>query len=61
MTKEEELDNEEMDSDFDETDHAQMNNGNGHHHPVCSLFLIVFISFYNLRLFKNRKTKSTND
>ena len=30
MIKEEEMDNEEMDSDFDETDHAQMNNGNGH-------------------------------
>ncbi len=34
MTKEEEMDNEEMDSDFDETDHAQMSNGNGHRHAV---------------------------
>jgi len=34
MTKEEELENEEMDSDFDETDHAPMSNGHSNHHSV---------------------------
>jgi hypothetical protein len=37
MTKDEDLENEEMDSDFDETDHGPMNNGHNNHHSVIKI------------------------
>lgn len=57
MTKED-LDNEEMDSDFDETDHAQVTTtGNGHHHPVYKFYLSYKNFKFYLRFFC-RKTMS---
>lgn len=40
MAKEEELDNEDMDSDFDETDHAQINND----HQMVTIILKTLLT-----------------
>jgi hypothetical protein len=57
MTKEEELDNEEMDSDFDETDHAPMNNGHNNHHLVIKMNKISLFRSIISKFDVTRKSK----
>jgi hypothetical protein len=56
MTKEEDLENEDMDSDFDETDHGPMNNGHNNHHSVIKIIIKFYVPIINHLFLTIRKT-----
>jgi|LakMenEpi03Aug12_release.lakeMendotaPanAssembly.Ray.scaffolds.fasta_scaffold3279798_1 hypothetical protein len=58
MTKEEDLENEDMDSDFDETDHGPMNNGHNNHHSVIKIN--ISFPFFNHQSFLFLTIRKTN-